>query len=870
MGTELVVKRQHIVVAGYFNHKNLGDDLFKDIWQYIFTKKKFMHHTVDYVELDKLRDHSELKSCDILLFAGGDVMNYYFLAELKNIVEKFSFKGKLFALSVGIPYQVVIVDGLLDQFDFIMCRAKGDAFSLKKRYGDNHVKYFPDISVYLPELYKAKKVTAGFNGIKSYKTASNRLNVGIFLTRNIYENNPHYGKVVEDIAITLDKIVETEVPGIHGFEIFLIPFNNNSKNICEDDCLINKDIFNAVKNKNLIHDVSQRFNVEEMWFIFKNQLDMNITMRYHSHMYSIVSKVPLVSLYTTRKVQNLLLDSQLSTYSYALPVDENDLPIEFNSEKFIEKFNQAFSERLVIIENMKKYVETYSIDDVFEKTLQSLIEKPSEKVVVKQTANNLNTIKNTIQTLVKYIWTEEKKDFTSKDLAMITDEVYNSRITLSMLVSSKDKKKRAKMAEFLAALACFELIHIPYPKYHYGMSLKILNDKFKAKDDFTWVWGDHQKTNDKLHVENQIMKRQHFNATFVGIEDFKGCHRSGWQYVLDNLLSFHSEKTDLIFDNYVDRTFHWAHDIYKYTDIIPFKKKWCGFIHHTFDETYSPYNVPNLFRNETFLESLQNCYALFTLSNDLATKVQVLLQQYGYKNVLVKSFTHPTETSKYIFSFEKFSDNNKKKIVQIGAWLRDNYAIYKLTPHRRTRSPFYKQTPIQKAVLRGKNMGNYFKPDNLKISIENAGIDDEKFDYVFHKNGLEGFTANKFVHGLIRSIHDEWNSVEILNTLSDEEYDKMLQDNIVFLKLVDASAVNTIIECVVRCTPVLVNRHPAVEEMLGTEYPFYYDDLTEAGVKMNDLELIKKTNKYLVALPKKRFSMEYFLNDIDNWFRENC
>jgi hypothetical protein len=176
-----------------------------------------------------------------------------------------------------------------------------------------------------------------------------------------------------------------------------------------------------------------------------------------------------------------------------------------------------------------------------------------------------------------------------------------------------------------------------------------------------------------------------------------------------------------------------------------------------------------------------------------------------------------------------------------------------------------KEIPLQKAVLKGKNMDNYFKPPGLKLTIEgNLG---EKYDYTFVKGELENFTNNKFVYGVIESIHKEWNSVEIIETLPNDMYDKLLSENIVFLNLIEPAAVNTIIECIVRCTPVLVNRHASIEEMLGCDYPFYYDDLTEAGHKVNNLELIKKTHKYLLSMNKKKFNMEYFMQDMDNWFK---
>ena len=71
----------------------------------------------------------------------------------------------------------------------------------------------------------------------------------------------------------------------------------------------------------------------------------------------------------------------------------------------------------------------------------------------------------------------------------------------------------------------------------------------------------------------------------------------------------------------------------------------------------------------------------------------------------------------------------------------------------------------------------------------------------------------------------------------------------------DASAVNTIIECKVRNTPVIVNRLPAVVEILGENYPFYYNDASyyEINKQIENLLTIENVNKaynYLRHLDK--------------------
>jgi len=64
--------------------------------------------------------------------------------------------------------------------------------------------------------------------------------------------------------------------------------------------------------------------------------------------------------------------------------------------------------------------------------------------------------------------------------------------------------------------------------------------------------------------------------------------------------------------------------------------------------------------------------------------------------------------------------------------------------------------------------------------------------------------------------------------LSDEQYDDLLSRNVVFLELFDCSAKTIVVECMAHNTPVVANRHPALEEYLGRAYPLCYERFDDA------------------------------------------
>jgi glycosyltransferase involved in cell wall biosynthesis len=94
-------------------------------------------------------------------------------------------------------------------------------------------------------------------------------------------------------------------------------------------------------------------------------------------------------------------------------------------------------------------------------------------------------------------------------------------------------------------------------------------------------------------------------------------------------------------------------------------------------------------------------------------------------------------------------------------------------------------------------------------------------------------------------------SVELLGRVSDDEYDALLEDSVFFLNLRDAPANTTVVECIVRNTPILINRLPGVVEYLGEDYPFYYSSMEEAEAKLQQPALIRQTSQYLSGSPMK-------------------
>jgi len=105
------------------------------------------------------------------------------------------------------------------------------------------------------------------------------------------------------------------------------------------------------------------------------------------------------------------------------------------------------------------------------------------------------------------------------------------------------------------------------------------------------------------------------------------------------------------------------------------------------------------------------------------------------------------------------------------------------------------------------------------------------------------------------------NGIEMWQHISDQEYDDLLSEAVVFIHLCDSSATNTIIECIARNTPILVNRSKPIVEYLGDAYPYYYSCLEEANEKLRNDDLIQETAEYLANFPgKKELTGDFFVD----------
>jgi polysaccharide pyruvyl transferase WcaK-like protein len=834
----------NIFIIGYFNHYNTGDEQYKITFDYIFKNylPNYENYLIKYIDCDLLKN-TKIEDNDIIIVGGGDILNNYFINEL--LIKFMSSQNKIIAFSVGLPYTNILVESnKLCIFDYIYLRTNQDINLFNNFINSEKIIYIPDISYFLLNI-KLDNPSFLYENIFRKLLLIKKKKICFSLNRHIYNSNnkDQYNLIIYNLSYFIIYLIQ------QNYHIVFLPFNTVKNTLDydsnkENDILIHNDVYNKINeiDKNTINNITNiDFELKPLEiFNLYDLFEISIPMRFHACLFSIYKKIPFLPIYTQRKIKNLLLDINWN-YEYKLPSNKKDIPINLESNKLLELFDEMINNN-----NLKNKL-NYICENLFQKYLEENINSFIDKII-----NNYSK-----ETIIKNNYIDNKIDI-----------LFNKLQNLAVIYNYKDFREidNNEKKNIIVKFTSFSLTNNINSPYNFGLLEKMFdnNKLFDYKNEWKWIIKDFISKD--YNISNNL--NGIFNINYINQSDESKTHRFGWQYIYENIKYLNNINSNLYFDLYIDRTFHWEKNIFKLLGIIPYNKNWIGFIHHTFDTSFSNYNNYKLIRDPDFIYSLVYCKGIFVLSETLKKELKDQFDLLQIK-VPIFSFVHPTKIDNIPkFSYKKYKLNNDKKLIHIGGWLRNIFSFYNLNIPKNiiNKKYFFKKEKInsfRKVAIKNIHMNNYFPDISMFENIKFIKIDCDNSNIISNNCSQKiGESTNNWHKHAFEYLIKINNSVEIIERLENNEYDNILIENIVFINLVDASAINTLIECIIRNTPIIINKHPAVVELLGPNYPLYYDDIDQNIINLLLNKNIKKATKYLESLDKNKFDISFFINNL--------
>lgn len=326
-----------------------------------------------------------------------------------------------------------------------------------------------------------------------------------------------------------------------------------------------------------------------------------------------------------------------------------------------------------------------------------------------------------------------------------------------------------------------------------------------------WSYDSNWKT--RLYENVIIQFKPMHNADSL---EFRG----GWKTVVYKLIEckFFSESSDSAFLDILEQHFSTIKD-------QTFHNKWTGIVHLTHNGPRYLFNenIANLFSNEHFLKSINNCSMLFTLAPYVSNYLKMEFEKIQ-KPINIITLKHPVVQDNIIpFSFDKFKSNMNKRLIQIGQQYRKMTSIFRVSIPENYTKMWLTGTKSMKRINYIMKMEQKYL--NLRITKQ------MEYDVIKYY------------------------------TKTYEEYDEFLSQNIVFIDLFDAAANNTVLECIVRNTPLIVNKLPGVVYYLGENYPLYFSNLEEVSSLLQEEKLLE-AHEYLKTIDTKSLEIDYFVRKL--------
>lgn len=332
---------------------------------------------------------------------------------------------------------------------------------------------------------------------------------------------------------------------------------------------------------------------------------------------------------------------------------------------------------------------------------------------------------------------------------------------------------------------------------------RIVSDFLRPKPPFASL----KLATSKTHLAS--LERGPKQICIHGLDSYYGDHRVSNNSILQSLADLHSNEAELKFIWFVEGYFIWgeAENERRSNHFQAIQQPWFGVLHiPPLTPQWAGNQFAELFFLKEWQESLKHCRGLISLSAYMARDLRLI-----YPRIPIFNIKHPIIPFAKKFDLDAFLAD--PKVVLVGYWLRRHHRFYRW------------QAPLRKIHLMKK-----YTPDHMSWEEQ--------------------------VFGPL--LPAEQASVEKHSFLPADDYDHLLRTSLVYLSLYETSGNNSVIECISMGTPFIADRHPAIEEYVGVDYPLLLEpgDL-ETLTRADLLRLASEAHHYLMAHPALAADLTY-------------
>jgi hypothetical protein len=322
-------------------------------------------------------------------------------------------------------------------------------------------------------------------------------------------------------------------------------------------------------------------------------------------------------------------------------------------------------------------------------------------------------------------------------------------------------------------------------------------------------------------------------------------HRCGWPYVRKGLESLTLPSGDLLFDDFVERSF-----FYPGRPVQPWTVPWVGIFHHTV--TSPKYWVGRALNDlldvPEFVESLPYLKGSITLTDS----TKPWLEELGAPVLVSK---HPTDTAVKPFSIDAW--RACPTVAHVGWHLRNQDFIHQVplpSYVRAVRVRVPQDTP--EWAQRKLRYGSFKAPVPMKLSKKDVKFGRSK--HLLDKPAIEPLDTTCFWNRPLV------NEVQVVGPLQPLDYDLLVSQSVLIAEFLDIAAANTIVEAMARWTPIIINKLPPIVEYLGPSYPLYYTSIEDIPSLLTPTKVLA-AHTYLKSLNPSWLRLSTFLADVQTF-----